>query len=155
MEGNTIPDINKEELKEESLKATKNLYEKLISDLEEFEKQNHFWSTIWFAIYVFIGLSAVLSSSISAILTFLDLSDSTLLFSVAFSSTASAYILTFLDPSSRASRRKTASRRSASLLIKAKKDEAYVSVIAASDAYKKISNLYDQFANLLQDTSEQ
>ena len=155
MEGDPIPDFETEELKEKSLKATESLYKQLIFDVEKFCAQNRKWAAIWFAIYVFIGLSAVLSSSVSAILTFLDLANSTLLFSVAFSSTASAYILTFLDPSSRASKRKAAARKSASLIIKAKKEQAYVSVLAASDSYKKISNLYDQFANLLEDSPEQ
>ncbi|MGF1524640.1 MAG: hypothetical protein ACFBSF_20130 [Leptolyngbyaceae cyanobacterium] len=154
MKGDLTTELTQEELKEESIRATKALYKILIRDIKEFRNQNHRWSTIWFALYVFIGLSAVLSSSISAILTFLDLSNNTLLFSVAFSSTASAYILTFLDPSGRASRRKTAARRSASMLVQAKKDEAYVSIIAPSDAYKRMSNLTDQFAALMQDYTE-
>lgn len=154
MEDDLITELSQEELKQESIKVTRDLYKVLIRDLKEFRNQNRRWATIWFAIYVFIGLSAVVSSSISAILTFLDLSNSTLLFLVAFSSTVSAYILTFLDPSGRASRRRTAARRSVSLLIQATKDEAYVSIIAPSDAYKKISNLTAQFADLMQDYSE-
>ncbi|MEM9450287.1 MAG: hypothetical protein AAGA75_17365 [Cyanobacteria bacterium P01_E01_bin.6] len=154
MEGDLNTEIRQEELRERTIKVAEELYIEMILDIESFHTQNSRWSDIWFALYVFIGLSAVLSSSISAILTFLELSNSTFLFLVAFSSTASAYILTFLDLSSRASRRKVAARRSASLLVQARRDKACVSIIHPSDAYKKMSNLADQFASLMQDYTE-
>lgn len=154
MANNLNPELSPEELQKESVKANQDFYEILIQDIEKFKNENNWWSTIWFAIYIFIGLSAVLSSSVSAILTFLDLSNSTLLFAVALSSTASAYILTFLDPSRRASRRKDAARKSSAMLIRAKKDQAYASIIHPSDAYGNVSNLSENFATLMEDYTE-
>jgi translation elongation factor EF-1alpha len=123
----------------------------LIQDIEKFLKENKFWAKVWISVYVLVGLTAVISSSISAILTFFP-ANKGLLFATALASTASAYILTFLNPSGREEKRRQAVRRSFALLEKVKTTKQFIGLAVTTDTLEKISNLSDQFASLIEDS---
>lgn len=123
----------------------------LIRDIEKFLSESRNWAKIWIVVYVFVGLVAVISSSISAILTFFPTSK-ILLFTTALSSTASAYILTFLNPSGREEKRRQAVRRSSALLERVKSAQKFIGLAVGTDTLKEISNLSDQFASLIEDS---
>lgn len=94
--------------------------DELIRDIAQFRDENKLWSKVWISIYILFGLMAVVSSSVSAILTFSDFTGKTILFTITFLSTASAYILTFLNPSGREEKRRQSIKRSSALLEKIK-----------------------------------
>jgi hypothetical protein len=148
-------EIDKNNIDRKTITATLNIYDELlITPLKDFYSKNNFWSKVWFAIYIIIGLTAVLFSSISAIFTFIEFSNKAILFSVAFCSTASAYVLTFLNPAGRASKRDAAVRKSKSLLTQARKGRTNLDIIPASDSYKKASDLMNQYIELIENYSE-
>jgi hypothetical protein len=69
-------------------------------------KENKKYASLWEIIHTIIGLIAVFSSSVSAVLTFYKQPLIVAVF--AFLSTISAAFLTFLNPSKRAIKRRTA-----------------------------------------------
>lgn len=131
--------------------ATLQTYEKLlIEPLEKFYKTNYFWSKFWFFIYIIIGLTVVIFNSTSAIITFYNFSNNTILFPIVCCSTISTFMLTFLNPSGRAFTRKIAARQSSSLLTQVKKDRNLINVIPSLDSSKKASYLIDQYRELIE-----
>lgn len=140
-----------EELKSRIEQQSKVRCAELIQDIGKFLNENKFWAKTWITVYVFVGLAAVISSSISAILTFFP-ANKTLLFITALSSTVSAYILTFLNPSGREEKRRQAVIRSFALLEKVKTTKQFIGLAEATDTLERISNLSEQFASLIEDS---
>jgi hypothetical protein len=151
--------FNREKLDNELLKAKTEAMARercnaLRQDIEVLNAENRRLGSLWFSFYIFVGIVGILSSSASTILTFSSDLNKSLLFTLAFISTTSASILTFLDPSRRATQRRQAVRRGYILLEKVKNECSFIGLNKDPELIHKVSIFAEQFAELLENSSK-
>ena len=143
--------LNSEAIQKDIVLRAENRLDELIKDISDFKKGNQKKASFWFLIYIIVGVTAVISSTVSAVITFLELDKSALLLT-AITSTSSSCLLTFLNPSGREEKNRLSLVRSLALIEKAKDAKAYIGIDTDANTMSKISFLSDQFTELIKDS---